>query len=134
MLSTAQRFAGLCSSSTHCASMHAVLLTAKPQLILPRRAPIVRAAAAPTAEQKASPIILNGQVLHSITSERLELVRGLEGYMRDHVGAVISLLWAQAQQGHGESRRAACEQQTGGTPCSSHALLHGSAVMLAALI
>ena len=75
---------------TRAHACRALLPTAKPQLILPRRAPIARAAAAPTAE-KASPIIMNGQVLHSITSERLELVRGLEGYMRDHVGAFFFL-------------------------------------------
>ncbi len=46
----------------------------------------VRAAVSPpTPLKKDSPIIMNGQILHSITAERLELVRGLEGYMRDVV-------------------------------------------------
>ncbi len=38
-----------------------------------------------SALKKDSPIIMNGQVLHSITAERLELVRGMHDYMRDVV-------------------------------------------------
>ncbi len=37
------------------------------------------------AFKKASPIIMNGQILHSITDERLELVRSMEKHMTDQV-------------------------------------------------
>lgn len=48
----------------------------------------VAAPEAPPAKQQDSPIIMNGQVLHSITHERLELVRslGTSGYLEKQVG------------------------------------------------
>ena len=39
----------------------------------------------PRSAAVASPIIMNGQVLHSITSERLELVKGLAQHVTDNV-------------------------------------------------
>nr|AGF90968.1 chloroplast stearoyl-ACP-desaturase [Chlamydomonas sp. ICE-L] len=38
---------------------------------------------------KTSPIIMDGQVLHSISEERLELCRGLHDYMRDEVNPIL---------------------------------------------
>ena len=61
------------------------------QLVLPAvRQPLVVAKSAlvtssGTALKKESPIIMKEQVLHSITAERLELVRGMHDYMRDVV-------------------------------------------------
>lgn len=46
----------------------------------------VAAAERPTVQKPAaSPIIMNQQILHSITSERLELIKGLGPYLTQHV-------------------------------------------------
>lgn len=47
-----------------------------------RRAPIVRAAVQAPAE---GPIIIDGQVLHSITSERLDVVKSLDDFASNEV-------------------------------------------------
>lgn len=47
-----------------------------------------------------SPIILDGQVLHSITAERLDIVRSLEQHVVDNVSAAT-----QAACCHGDSWR-----------------------------
>ncbi|GFH20506.1 stearoyl-ACP-desaturase, partial [Haematococcus lacustris] len=54
-------------SRRNCTSVRAVV--AEPKLLV----------------SKPSPIILNGQIAHSITHERLELVRGMGDYMEANV-------------------------------------------------
>lgn len=63
------------SSKTTSARTSAARMAPSPasRLIVPRSAAV------------ASPIIMNGQVLHSITSERLELVKGLAQHVTDNV-------------------------------------------------
>jgi hypothetical protein len=52
-----------------------------------RGACVVKAIAAPASTHKhPSPIILDGQVLHSISHERLELVKSMEQFVTDQVG------------------------------------------------
>lgn len=53
----------------------------------------VRASSAVVNQQpvvaKPSPIIMNSQVLHSITPARLEIVRGMDQHIRDHVQPLL---------------------------------------------
>ena len=51
----------------------------------PRRCRFVPKAVAATAPAASGPIILDGQVLHSITSERLELIQGMGDYVENNV-------------------------------------------------
>lgn len=44
-----------------------------------------QAVAAPEASTREGPIILNGQVLHSITKERLELVSSLDSFAEEQI-------------------------------------------------
>ena len=50
------------------------------------RCKAVAAPEAPTRLAAVGPIILNGQVAHSITEERLEMVHGISDYVEQQVG------------------------------------------------
>lgn len=43
------------------------------------------------AVAKQSPIIMNSQILHSILPARLEIVRGMDQHIRDHVSALCCM-------------------------------------------
>lgn len=45
----------------------------------------VAAPEAPTRVAVQGPIILNGQIAHSITEERLDIVHGISDYVEDQV-------------------------------------------------
>lgn len=47
-------------------------------------------AAAERPTQAPGPIIMNGQILHSITKERLELVQTLGPYLETQVSSMVS--------------------------------------------
>jgi hypothetical protein len=60
----------------------------------------------PVVHAKAQgPIILNGQVLHSITQERLELVNSMSGYVEQnvsiqpgHAATVTNAVWFRCRR------------------------------------
>lgn len=56
--------------------------------------PLVRTRAAgvaeaPSTSKSGGPIIMNGQVLHSLTDERLEIVRGMSDWVETNVGVLV---------------------------------------------
>jgi hypothetical protein len=70
----------------------------KPQRAFARKVSAPRAARASARVQavqapaKEGPIILNGQVLHSITSERLDVVKSLDDFASNEVRGTPSTL------------------------------------------
>lgn len=61
------------------------LRASRPLPRLARASHAAQAVAAPEASTREGPLILNGQVLHSITKERLELVGSLDNFAQEHI-------------------------------------------------
>lgn len=55
-------------------------------------------AAAERPTKQTGPIIMDGQVLHSITHERLELVKTLGPYLETQVSGMVTMLTMQRQR------------------------------------
>ncbi len=78
--------AALSASSQHIAAARPLLLQRRPTQAARRASAMpVRAVAAPDAATRASPVILNGQILHSATQEQLDVVKGMDQYAEEHV-------------------------------------------------
>lgn len=76
----------LSASSQHIAAARPLLQQRRPAQAARRAsAVLVRAVAAPDAATRASPVILNGQILHSATQEQLDVVSGMDKFAEEQV-------------------------------------------------
>lgn len=74
-------------------------------MVQPARA-VLAEPAAPTTRKHQGPIVLNGQVLHSLTEERLEVVKSMTDYMRDQASRLQKDgIWGEGVARGGRARR-----------------------------
>lgn len=86
----------LSASSQHIAAARPLLQQRRPAQAARRASAVpVRAVAAPDAATRASPVILNGQILHSATQEQLDVVKGMDKFAEEQVRR-LQAGWADA--------------------------------------
>ncbi|KAL4448205.1 hypothetical protein ABPG75_005424 [Micractinium tetrahymenae] len=82
--------AALTASSQHIAAARPLLQQRRPAQAARRAGAVpVRAVAAPDAATRASPVIVNGQILHSATQEQLDVVKGMDKYAEEQVLPIL---------------------------------------------